>query len=121
MAECILVGSGSQGKIPERTVLYFNNWEMPVSDTINLSHEIKDFDYIEVTVVRHVGNDYQPLQYWFDTATISTLINHDTILNNMVIPFHGNDYVGYNLLSQTQWQRTSGSNIYLARVVGIKY
>lgn len=116
-----LGSSGGGGGGVTRTTLWFNDWSTTNAD-ITLSDDFRNYDYIEVVLMRSVSSNTRQLYTnWYSSDTLNTAYEQQ-LFREIVFTALNSMYIVYNFESPTQMHYgTQSGGIYLGKIVGVKF
>lgn len=114
-------GSGSDGS---RRTIYFNNWAQTQAQTITLLESYKNFDTLEITVLRKADRGTRLSPYIMTVPCDALSYVSTTSENTPYITAIGylNEYIQYAVTNDTTLtlSGSAGNNpLYVAKIVGI--
>lgn len=124
----MLGGGGKSSSDVEmtRTTLYFNNWATTPADTIELVDNYKNYDALEMTLLRLSDSNTRlsPMVVIVPCDAIEAATEMSGITASTVLPYYSTEYIGYTVTNETTLTKfgTYGTvTLSIAKIVGIKY
>lgn len=130
VAEAAIAGlfggnGGSGGSGMTRTTLYFNNWSTSVADIITLTDSYKNYDVLEITIMRISDNNTRlsPSVVTVPCDAIEAATEMPGVTPSIVLSGYSQEYIGYTITGETTLTKFGvyGNLTVVGKIVGVKY